>query len=259
MKNTFLTLFLLVFALQAYSAERGEKPPVEKVGDPPLQDRLEALVQAGKYEAARALLLRTREQWPAQSWHGNMGAVLIRAGELEAAARELEAALEADAVTAAIWHMLKGVRSYQARAAYKSLFPQAAAPQPISITLFKPAQREGVPGWREQVLAALDRWRRAWSAQNVDAYLALYVPGYRPAGGLSHEAWLRQRRERLHRPAWIDVQVRNIRLEQLRPGQVRVRFEQTYASNLFRDTVRKQIDWVRTDQGWRIEREVVVR
>lgn len=259
MKTTLFALFLLFSLTGSATALAAENPAIEKVGDPPLQTRLETLLDAGKVDAARNLLLRTRKQWPAQSWHANMGAVLIRAGKLEQAAAELEAALEADPASAAIWRMLKAVRSHQARTAYKALFPKAAAPQPVAIALLKPtAEGKGVD-WREQVLAALDAWRRAWSAQDVEAYLASYVPDYQPPSGLSHAAWVKQRRERLRRPAWIDVQVRHVKVEQLRPDRVRVRFDQTYASSTFRDTVRKQIDWVRTPQGWRIIREVVVR
>lgn len=258
MKKALFALFLLFSLVASTPALAAGKPVDEKVGDPPY-GQLQALVKKGLFKQAKELLVQSRARWPAQIWHANMGAVLIRLGAMEAAADELEAALEADQTSAAIWRMLKAVRSHQARTAYKTLFPTAAPPQPVAIALLKPsAKRKGV-NWREQVLTALDAWRRAWSAQDVDAYLASYVADYRPPSGMSHGAWVKLRRERLRRPVWIDVKVRHVEVEQLRPDRVRVRFDQSYASNTFRDTVRKQIDWVRTPQGWRIVREVIIQ
>ncbi|SIO08622.1 hypothetical protein SAMN05443662_1407 [Sulfurivirga caldicuralii] len=137
MKTTLFVLFLLFSLAKSATALAAEKADVEKVGDPPYGE-LQALVKKGLFVRAKTLLEKTRAQWPKQVWHANMGAVLIRLGKMEAAGQHLEAALMADARSATIWQMLKGVRSYQARAAYKELFPKAAGPQRVAIKLVPP-------------------------------------------------------------------------------------------------------------------------
>ncbi len=138
----YLSACLMAFSLFcSVVASAAQKSPSKKVGDPPYA-QLQTLVKKGLFHRARALLERSRAQWPLQLWHANMGAVLIRLGKMEAAAQHLEAALMADARSAAIWTMLKGVRSYQARSAYKELFPRAAGPERVNIALLAPPKKK---------------------------------------------------------------------------------------------------------------------
>ena len=54
-------------------------------------------------------------------------------------------------------------------------------------------------------LPLLNKWKDAWSAQDVDAYLACYGQEFLPENGLSREAWAHQRQARLTGPKTIQV------------------------------------------------------
>ncbi len=95
-------------------------------------------------------------------------------------------------------------------------------------------------------------WAEAWSEQRARAYLALYAPGFQPPGALDRELWEASREERILKPRHIRVEVRDLETEVLSPERARVSFAQTYRSDRYRDTVRKTLDLVRAEQGWRI-------
>ncbi len=313
MKKGWIALILLFFALATGAAAAAEKPGAEKVGDPPY-GQLAALVKKGLFKQARALLQKSRAQWPAQLWHANMGAVLIRLGDMEAAARHLEAALMAERRSAAIWSMLKGVRSYQARAAYQALFPKAAGPERVAITLLAPPKKAPPPAKSstktpvktaakqaqsavkrprpavakqaaaaataqspqaahttpaaaatqgttppELLRAALEHWRAAWSAQDVEAYVQAYAKDFHAAGTRDHAQWVSLRRARITRPHFIRITLRDVRWQPLSATRWRVRFRQQYVSNRFKDMVMKQLEWQLQPDGWKIVREEVLR
>ena len=104
------------------------------------------------------------------------------------------------------------------------------------------------------VNAALGAWADAWSARDVDAYLATYSNDFRPEGGLSRQTWAAQRRDRITRPARIKVSVVSAKLAALGDGRVRVNFRQEYESDSFADQVSKVIE-LRNENGWKIVRE----
>ncbi|MES1925072.1 tetratricopeptide repeat protein [Salinisphaera sp. T31B1] len=102
--------------------------------------------------------------------------------------------------------------------------------------------------------AALQRWASAWSAQNVDAYLAMYSDRFVPDDGASRSAWASERRQRLTAPSRIQVTLDDIRVE-TRGDQALVRFDQRYRSNTYQDHEVKALLMRRSDDGWRILRE----
>jgi hypothetical protein len=105
---------------------------------------------------------------------------------------------------------------------------------------------------RRAVLAAVERWRAAWSAQDVDGYLDSYVPGYRPDAATTHEDWRRIRRERLTRPEWIEVTLEGLELRAASGDGARVAFEQAYTASNYADRERKTLRLERRDGRWLI-------
>lgn len=134
-------------------------------------------------------------------------------------------------------------------------------PEPAATTL---AQAEGellvddvppVMDMESQVKAALLSWADAWSHQDVKAYINAYVKDYRPDENTSHAAWLKQRQQRLTRPKWIKIKLEKMEFFILESGKVAVQLQQSYQSNSYRDTGRKELLLQLQDGNWKIEKE----
>ena len=106
-----------------------------------------------------------------------------------------------------------------------------------------------------RVREAVERWALAWSRQDVDGYLASYVEGFVASNGKTGEVWREHRRERLLRPSEIQVDVSDLTIEEIDAGSARAEFLQTYRSDSYRDTVRKELLLARVDDGWLIANE----
>ncbi len=103
----------------------------------------------------------------------------------------------------------------------------------------------------ELIDATLD-WARAWAEQRPEAYLRLYSRHFQPPKSMSRGAWEAQRKERISAPDFIQVDVSGLEAELLDPEHARVTFDQAYRSDNFRDAMRKTLDLVREDGGWKI-------
>jgi RND family efflux transporter MFP subunit len=104
------------------------------------------------------------------------------------------------------------------------------------------------------VRQAVEAWRAAWAAQNVDAYVAAYVADY-TGGAADREAWLKQRRERLTAAGALSLRLDDIQVDPVGAGEARVRFLQRYASDNLKATARKTLTLVARDGRWLIREE----
>ncbi|MES2682848.1 MAG: tetratricopeptide repeat protein [Pseudomonadota bacterium] len=107
------------------------------------------------------------------------------------------------------------------------------------------------------VNSALTAWAKAWSARDVDAYVAQYAPDFVPEGGLSRATWEQQRRDRITRPSRIGVRALNPEITKIGADRVRVSFVQEYQSDTFSDQVNKVLEFKSTPSGWKIVREFI--
>ncbi len=102
---------------------------------------------------------------------------------------------------------------------------------------------------------AVKYWARAWSRQRPDAYLAAYAADFRPPGGKNRGDWEEQRRVKVLRPRWIQLELGAIVTEVENAERARVTFEQAYRSDSYHDVVRKTLVMVHEDAGWKILEE----
>ncbi|MBE0598458.1 MAG: 6-bladed beta-propeller, partial [Desulfuromonadales bacterium] len=109
----------------------------------------------------------------------------------------------------------------------------------------------------EEGSQALRNWAQAWSAQDVAGYLASYSIYFRPEGELSRRAWEEQRRQRLLKPKWIKVELKDIRILP-RDGGVQVELLQEYRSSHFQERTRKRLDLIEENGEWRIVAEKTI-
>ncbi len=108
--------------------------------------------------------------------------------------------------------------------------------------------------------AALDMvasWAGAWSAQRAETYLSFYAETFRPPSGRSLADWQQLRRERISRPDNIEVEITDLEVELLGTESARVSFQQGYAADHYRDSVRKILELVLEDGEWKIQVERV--
>lgn len=127
---------------------------------------------------------------------------------------------------------------------------KAVNPPPATANATKPSDDPAL------VLAPhLESWRQAWEGKDANRYLAFYARDFEPADKRSRVAWEAERRSKLDKKGEIRVRIVNPAYARA-ANVVSVVFEQHYSSSNFSDKMRKQIDWVRDGEQWRIHREI---
>ncbi|XZG71210.1 TolC family outer membrane protein [Chitinibacteraceae bacterium HSL-7] len=106
--------------------------------------------------------------------------------------------------------------------------------------------------------SAVAQWAAAWAAKDVDRYLSFYAQEFVPENGRDRAVWEDGRRRAVSKPGDIKVTLGDITTRQTGADAAESEFIQQYASNNYRDTVVKTLDWKRVDGGWRIVRERAV-
>ncbi len=117
----------------------------------------------------------------------------------------------------------------------------------------KPAPKAKVNP-REEVEQALKAWLAAWASKDADAYLAFYGSGFKVPEGRTRDDWTAERRERLAKPEYIKVEIDKPRID-IHRDSAKIRFKQTYESNILKDVSKKTLVMAREDQAWKIIEE----
>jgi tetratricopeptide (TPR) repeat protein len=141
-----------------------------------------------------------------------------------------------------------------------------AAPEPEIITIpakteakvpaIKKADAEqGIAQNRKAVESAAKSWANAWSAQDVDTYIASYAREFVPPKRLSRKEWERERRVRLRKPSFIKVTLSDLKINLHGKDYAEMRFIQSYQSDTYGDKVKKEILMRKVDNKWLITQE----
>lgn len=141
-----------------------------------------------------------------------------------------------------------------------SLPEQAVAEAPVSdpVTAPKAPEQDIAVQPVDEVIATLKRWAADWAGQNVDGYLNTYDQSFQPGHGLTFEQWQAQRRKRLSKPEYIQVQLGDFDVKLQGSDRAIVDLVQHYSSNRYSDLTRKRIRLVRQPDGWKIVSEKTV-
>lgn len=116
------------------------------------------------------------------------------------------------------------------RPANKKAEPEAkpaSAPEPVVETPKADTQDNA----ESDIMAAVESWRRAWSEQNVDAYLGSYADSFDPAGGRSLASWKEFRRSRVSAPKGITLNLNDPKVEIIDDSNAKVSFKQYYKAD----------------------------
>jgi Flp pilus assembly protein TadD len=81
------------------------------------------------------------------------------------------------------------------------------------------------------ILDSVNQWAKAWSAQDVNQYLASYASTFDPRGGQSRKAWENTRRQRVSAPKGISVEVGSPKVTIKNDSEAKVVFYQTYTAD----------------------------
>ena len=134
----------------------------------------------------------------------------------------------------------------------------AASSAPVAPAVAGSQPAASAPVDRQDPLSALEAWAKAWSSQDVDAYLACYSPSFHPEG-TSRQEWEDKRRERLRAPKSIQVGVVSPKLVVSTPDHAEILYRQNYQTETGKLTSRKRIGMDRVDGKWLIVLETEAR
>ncbi|MGA7986628.1 MAG: tetratricopeptide repeat protein [Burkholderiales bacterium] len=136
---------------------------------------------------------------------------------------------------------------------------EAKSPPAIEAAAERPSAAESAPTAaadpRSEVLEAVDGWARAWSSQDVDAYLAHYAPDFKAPHGQPRSAWEKLRRSRVAGPKSIAVEIKSPEVTREGDAAARVTFHQIYRSDRFSGSSNKTLEMVKIDGRWLIRQE----
>ncbi|PJA31629.1 MAG: hypothetical protein CO187_08385 [Zetaproteobacteria bacterium CG_4_9_14_3_um_filter_53_7] len=106
---------------------------------------------------------------------------------------------------------------------------------------------------KQEVLAAIEAWRSAWSRQDIDSYFAFYDETFKPAAEFnSRWEWEHYKRGVITNKKFITVELENIVVSGQKNGQVKVVMMQHFRSNSHQSDDLKQILLRKTNTGWKI-------
>lgn len=131
----------------------------------------------------------------------------------------------------------------------------AQSGRPAATVVAKPMDSATEATASNEVTAALEAWRAAWSKRDVDAYMNFYAPAFVPSTGGDREAWKERRKAVMNRAVDISVEVTELTVALPDATHATTTFKQTYRSANYRDVVTKTLQWVRVGDRWLINRE----
>jgi tetratricopeptide (TPR) repeat protein len=130
----------------------------------------------------------------------------------------------------------------------------AADPKPVAE---KPAEKAPASS-NAEIIDTVRAWAKAWSAKDVDAYLAFYGKEFKTPGGEARTAWEKTRRQRIGAPKSISVTVESPKVSVAADGQASVTFRQGYRSDVLKSTTTtKTLVLAHGDGRWLIQQERV--
>ena len=137
--------------------------------------------------------------------------------------------------------------------------PAQVAPAPDAKADAMAQPKPAVPeaAGRDDVIKAVRAWAAAWSAKDVDGYLAAYARDFKTPGGEARGDWEKARRQRITAPKSIDVQIEAPKVTMKDADTASVTFRQSYKSDSLKANSTKTLELGRLNGRWLIRQERV--
>jgi ketosteroid isomerase-like protein len=107
---------------------------------------------------------------------------------------------------------------------------------------------------RDEVLATVHGWAKAWSERDVKDYLAFYGSEFQTPNGMPRKAWEEERRARIVGKGRISVKVESPEVS-ISGNTATVRFRQQYISDRLTANTRKVLVLAKHGGKWQIKQE----
>ncbi len=105
---------------------------------------------------------------------------------------------------------------------------------------------------------AVRNWAQAWSKGDADSYVTYYEPSFR-LGKMSHNQWIRNRKERVTPVANIKVKLSDLIVTPSKTDDTMIAyFKQNYQADHYQDLTSKQLIWKKIGDKWFIKKEIKI-
>jgi Flp pilus assembly protein TadD len=108
----------------------------------------------------------------------------------------------------------------------------------------------------QNITDAVSNWAKAWSAKDLDKYFASYADSFKPAKSESRKAWEQTRRERVSKPASINVEIANQKITLDGSDSAKVTFKQFYRAGGKPIRTDKTLILKKVNGAWLIDQEI---
>ena len=103
---------------------------------------------------------------------------------------------------------------------------------------------------------AVNSWAKAWAAKDLNQYFASYADSFKPAKGESCKSWEQTRRERIGKPASINVELANQKVVLDGADNAKISFKQTYTAGGKPIRTNKTLILKKVSGAWLIDQEI---
>lgn len=134
--------------------------------------------------------------------------------------------------------------------------PKIKTEETVPPVLFQPVKSVASLNNEAEVRKVVDRWGKAWEAQDWDSYISSYVQNTNLYGvKMSIEEWRAFRKKRLLTPEWIELELGKPQYTRLNTHWYRVEFYQRFEKPGYADETTKRLELTLTSYGWKIASE----
>jgi Flp pilus assembly protein TadD/ketosteroid isomerase-like protein len=215
---------------------------------------------AGQYDKAKKALETAIKTHPSYATaHENLGDIYARM-----ASEAYDKALQLDGSNARAQSKLSMIKDLFGTGIKTTVAAKTSDSKTAKTGTIRPADKKVEPAKpvepatnEEQAINdAVNTWVSAWSAKDVDKYLASYSDSFKPAKGESRKAWEATRRERVSKPASINVELANQKVMMDGADGAKVSFKQTYRAGGKPIRTDKTLIMKKTNGVWLIDQEI---
>ena len=135
------------------------------------------------------------------------------------------------------------------KTATKPIRPADKKPEPVKAA-------EPVANDEQTIADAVNTWAKAWSDKNLDGYFASYADSFKPAKGESRKGWEQMRKERISKPASINVEITNPKITLDGAENAKMSFKQIYTAGGKPIRTNKTLVLKKVDGNWLIDQEI---
>ena len=131
----------------------------------------------------------------------------------------------------------------------KPIRPADKKPEPVKAP-------EPVANDEQNITDAVNSWAKAWSDKNLEGYFASYADSFKPAKGENRKTWEQTRRDRISKPASINVEITNPKVILEGADNAKMSFKQIYTANGKPIRTNKTLLLKKANGAWLIDQEI---